>query len=136
MSDTEPQNQLVPSTGSRPIWILLGALAVTMLFGSIVLVVARDASPTRSHKTFEYTVPPGTTARIEAGEQLFVFPGRLVVHVGDQLVIHNNDTTVVEVGPYTVDRNATLAQNFNSPGTIVGICTIHPSGKVTIQIRA
>ncbi len=125
-----------PARGARPIWIVLAMLAIVGAFAVLVTLALRSPSPARSQKVYEYTIPPGTGQRIEAGEKLYVFPGRLDVRVGDQLVIHNTDTRVAEVGPYTVDRNATLVQRFNQPGTIVGICSIHPSGQVTITVRA
>ena len=132
MSEPTP----TPERGIRPIWIVLQLACVVIVIGALVGVVVHRSGTTRPHKIYEYTLAPGTGARIEAGEKLYVFPARLDVRVGDQLVIHNNDTRVAEVGPYTVDRNATLAQTFTSPGTIVGICTIHPSGRVTIVVRS
>jgi plastocyanin len=121
--------------GVRRIWPVLGGAVVVVAL--VVMVVAlSQGGAGRSGRVYEYTVPQGTTARIEAGEQLNVFPRDLEVRVGDRLVIHNDDTTVVEVGPYTVNRNATLEQTFTKPGTIVGICTIHPSGRVTITVTA
>jgi hypothetical protein len=120
---------------NRSVWPALAFLALLCVAGALVVAVVFRPGTALPHKIYEYTVPSGTVARIEAGEKLYVFPRQLDVRVGDQLVIHNNDTRVIEVGPYTVDRNATLAQTFNQPGTIVGICTIHPSGRVTINVR-
>jgi plastocyanin len=120
--------------GVRPIWFLL-AFVGCLMAGALVVVVATQSSSSSEPKVWSYTVPPGTGARIEAGEQLYVFPARLDVHVGDQLVIRNDDTRVAEVGPYYVDRNATLTQVFTAPGTISGTCTIHPSGRVTIEVH-
>ena len=100
------------------------------------MVVATQGSGSSEPKVWSYTVPPGTGAQIEAGEKLYVFPARLDVHVGDQLVIENDDVRVAEVGPYIVDRNSTLTQTFTEPGIIQGFCSIHPSGRVTIEIHA
>jgi len=122
--------------GSRPIWWVAAALTVVLVFGALGFTIANSSGGSHPHKIYEYTVPPGTVAGIERGEKVYIFPAHLDVRVGDQLVIHNNDTRVVEVGPYTVDRNAVLAQTFTQTGTIVGICTIHPSGRVTIDVRA
>lgn len=134
-NDLEVGTAIDAERGIRPIWVLLELFSAVLVVGALVIAVVHHPGPSHRHQTYEFTVPPGTGARIEAGEKLYVFPARLEVRVGDQLVIHNNDTRVAEVGPYTVDRNATLAQTFNRPGTIVGICTIHPSGRVTIHVR-
>ena len=121
-----------PRHGVRPIWLLLGALLFATATVTVVVVVVGGGA--RAPKTFEYTVPEGTGAKIAAGEQLFVFPERLDLHVGDTVVIHNDDTRPAVVGPYTVDRNATLAQTFYRRGWVQGFCSIHPSGRVTIHI--
>ncbi len=121
--------------GARPIWLVL-AFVGCVAAGALLTVTIVTQSGTRGSKIFEYTVPNGTGARIEAGEQLYVFPARLDVKVGDQMVIRNDDVRVAEVGPYLVDRNSTLTQTFTSPGTIQGFCSIHPSGEVTIEVHA
>ena len=132
MSITEPRTA---ASGVRPIWFVLAALVFA--FGAAGLaVVATTGGGTRAPKTWEYTVPDGTGARIERAEKLYVFPARLDVRVGDQIVIHNDDVRPAEVGPYTVDRNSTLAQTFTVPGYITGYCSIHPSGRVTIHVVA
>jgi hypothetical protein len=122
--------------GVRRIWLVLGALTIVLVIGALAGTVVSRSGGGHARKIYEFSVPPGTVAAIERGEKIYIFPSRLDVRVGDQLVIHNNDTRVVEVGPYTVDRNALLTQTFMQPGTIIGICTIHPSGRVTINVRA
>jgi plastocyanin len=124
-----------PGRGVRPIWFVvafLGCLAA----GGLLVTVAVGGAGSDEPKVWAYTVPTGTGARIEAGEQLYVFPARLDVKVGDQMVIRNEDVRPAEVGPYLVDRNSTLTQTFTSPGIIQGFCSIHPSGKVTIEVHA
>jgi plastocyanin len=120
--------------GSRPIWLLLAVLGVVAAFVLLIVVVVGGTGSSGHSHTFEYRVPSGTGAAIEAGKKLYVFPGTLDVHVGDQIVIHNDDVRVATVGPYTVDRNSTLTQTFTSPGVITGLCSIHPSGRVTINV--
>jgi len=135
-ANTSDRTTAAAPLGVRRIWLVLGTLAVVLVVGALVATIISGTSAGRAHKIYEYTVPPGTVAGIERGEKIYIFPSHLDVRVGDQLVIHNDDTRVVEVGPYTVDRNALLTQTFTQPGTIVGICTIHPSGRVTINVRA
>jgi plastocyanin len=121
-----------PARGVRPIWFVLAASL--LVAGAVVTIALLARGGDRPPQTFEYTVPEGTGARIAAGEQVFVFPARLDLHVGDTVVIHNDDTRPAVVGPYTVDRNATLSQTFYRPGWVTGFCSIHPSGRVTIHI--
>lgn len=122
-----------PHRGIRPIWLIVAAaLFVVAAVGVTVAVVAGRGGT--GPQTFEYTVPEGTGARIAAGEKVYVFPARLDLHVGDTIVIHNDDTRPAVVGPYTVDRNSTLSQTFLRTGFVTGFCSIHPSGRVTIHI--
>ncbi len=99
----------------------------------ILLLVALVAS-LRS-EVIEIEVPAGTAARIEAGEAVELLPRTLEVSVGDTLEIRNLDDVPHEVGPYYVGAGQTVRQTFTSPGTIQGLCTLHPSGEITIVVR-
>jgi plastocyanin len=76
----------------------------------------------------------GTGRALDLGQTVDFFPRQLDVKVGDQLVIHNDDSRSHTVGPYFVNRGQTLRQTFTAPGIVKGICTIHPSGAVTIVV--
>lgn len=80
-------------------------------------------------------IPPGTAARMEAGEQVQLLPRILEVSVGDRLEIHNRDTVTHEIGPYLLSSGRSLRQTFTSPGTIEGYCSLHDSGAITIVVR-
>lgn len=118
--------------GIRPIWLIVAALLFVV--AGAALIGFAVSSGGGSARTLQYTVPEGTGARIAAGEKVYVFPARLDLHVGDTIVIHNDDTRPAVVGPYTVDRNSTLSQTFLRTGFVTGFCSIHPSGRVTIHI--
>ena len=121
--------------GVRPIWLVLTGIVMLGTLGMLLVALRGHGSATSSSHVYEFTVPMGTAAAIDSGKNVDVFPARLDVHVGDELIIHNHDNRVAQVGPYLVNRDETLAQTFNQRGTIVGVCTIHPSGRVTITIR-
>jgi hypothetical protein len=126
-------------TGVRPIVVVGEALAVLAVAVALVAALvhpssARHASRAGRHHLWEYTVPFGTGARLDAGENVSFFPYQLVVHVGDELLVHNLDNRSQEIGPYYVDRGETMEQVFTQPGVITGVCTIHPSGRVVIDV--
>ena len=85
--------------------------------------------------TFEYTVPAGTGARLDAGEDIDVLPAAIDASVGDVITIVNHDERGHVVGPFYVGEGETLTQRFASPGTYRGRCSVHPSGEVTITVR-
>ena len=85
--------------------------------------------------TFEYEIPPGAGAALDAGEPLEILPGELTVEVGDTIRIVNDDDRGHNVGPFFVGAGETLTQQFASPGEFVGVCTVHPSGELVLTVE-
>jgi plastocyanin len=114
-------------------WLRLTLAGVGVAAAAALLAVALLGGV--GSETIEVDVPPGTNARIEAGEQIALLPRELVVEVGDSLVVRNRDVAVHEVGPYIVGPGDTIRQTFTDVGEIEGLCTLHPSGRVRILVR-
>lgn len=110
--------------------ILAGVAAVAAI---VLLVVAVTA--TLGSEEILVEVPAGTAERMAAGDEVELLPRTLRVPVGDRLRIVNHDDQAHEVGPYAVAPGQTLEQTFTSPGTLEGLCTLHPSGAITIEVR-
>jgi plastocyanin len=108
---------------------LLALVSLALLLA--MLVVPRAAAS----QTIEIVVPDGTQERTDQGEQIVLFPRRLEVAVGDRLIITNEDAVTHQVGPYVVGSGQRIDQTFSTVGSIEGICTLHPSGEVTIVVR-
>lgn len=108
---------------------LLALVSLALLLA--MLVVPRAAAS----QTIEIVVPDGTQERTDQGEQIVLFPRRLEVAVGDRLIITNEDAVTHQVGPYVVGSGQRIDQTFSAVGSIEGICTLHPSGEVTIVVR-
>ena len=119
-----------PSTPRKRSLLLVALVATPAL---VLLAVALIASLRSELIVVE--VPAGTAERIAAGEEVELLPRTLEVSVGDTLEIHNLDDTPHDVGPYSVAAGQTLRQTFTSPGTLQGLCTLHPSGEITIVVR-
>jgi len=111
---------------------LTGVLAIVSLGAAVVLHVAPRAV---ASQIITISVPEGTQAQMDAGEEIVLFPRRLEVGVGDQIVIENDDFSSHQVGPYIVGPGQRVVQTFSTAGVIEGICTLHPSGEVTIVVR-
>lgn len=126
---------MTPESARHPtaaMLLLTGLLAVLSIAVLVGMYVVPRAAATRS---IDIVVPDGTRARMEAGEEIVLFPRRLEVGVGDRIVITNDDAASHQVGPYVVGSGQQIVQIFSSPGIIEGICTLHPSGEVTIVVR-
>ena len=111
---------------------LTGVLALVSLCAAVVLHVAPRAA---ASQTINISVPEGTQAQMDAGEEIVLFPRRLEVGVGDRIVIENDDASSHQVGPYVVGPGQRVVQTFTTTGIIEGVCTLHPSGEVTIVVR-
>jgi hypothetical protein len=101
---------------------------------AIVLLIVAGVSALRT-EVILVEVPLGTGARIDAGETVELLPRTLEVSVGDTLEIRNQDIVAHEVGPYGVAAGQTVRQTFSTPGTLQGMCTLHPDGEITIVVR-
>jgi len=113
--------------------VLAVVLAVVAVAGLAALALApRDDG--RTPETIEVVVPEGAGALGSGVDTAELLPRRLEVSVGDRLVIDNRDTNTVTVGPYTVAPGQRLEQTFTREGVIEGVCTLHPSGRVTIVV--
>lgn len=105
------------------------------LVAIVVVVVALAAGGGSSGVTHRYTIPAGTSARIAAGEQVNVMPAKLVVHVGDSLVLRNDDSVTQQMGPLSVEAGSVLKMKFARVGTIEGTCTMNAEGTAKIIIE-
>lgn len=81
-----------------------------------------------------YFVPAGTYQRVMRGEIVQIIPRQLEVHVGDEIIIENQDNITHMIGPFTVRAGETLRHVWASTGTIEGDCTFIPDQKVTIRV--
>ena len=84
--------------------------------------------------TYEYTIPVGAGAALDAGEPLTILPRELTTTVGQTIRIVNEDNRGHSVGPWFVGANETLRQEFTTPGSYEGLCTVHPSGEFVLQV--
>ena len=100
--------------------------------GGIQITTADDAG-VFAH---DFLIPPGTAARIAAGESVEIVPAELVVKVGEAIRIVNNDTEDHVVGVFFVASGETLTQRFSTEGVLEGECSVHPSGAFTLRVEA
>lgn len=126
---------LTPETpATRRRWWILGSVAAAVLVIGAGVVVVLVLSARSSPHTYRYVVPAGTAARAAKGEVVQILPVELNVHVGDRIIIRNDDTADFNVGPYTVRGGETLEQTFRRPGAITGECGLTPSNEIQIFI--
>ncbi len=86
--------------------------------------------------TYEYVIPEGAGEALDAGTPLEILPRELTATVGQTIRIVNEDGRGHSVGPWFVGANETLRQEFTTPGSYEGLCTVHPSGQFILQVLA
>lgn len=96
-------------------------------------VEVTDAADDRA-ADYSFTIIDGTGEAMDRGEEVEILPAELSVEVGQVLEIVNQDDRGHLVGPFFVGAGETLRQQFASPGTFQGICTVHPSGQFTLTV--
>jgi len=120
--------------------LILSALAVVVVAAVGIVISMNRSDPqfrevaTSERADYEYMIPIGTGNRIDTGEKISIIPAELEVHVGESIRIINNDDRGHVVGVFFVGPGETMSQEFTSPGTLTGGCTIHPSGEFTLQV--
>lgn len=124
-----------PDETHRRLVISLIAACAVLLVTVVVVMVALAANSGSEGRTYRFVIPAGTSARIAAGEQVTVMPTRLVVHVGDELVLRNDDSVAQQMGPLSVEAGGVLRMKFARRGTIEGACTMNDEGTAKIVIE-
>jgi plastocyanin len=115
------------------VWVS-GLAAAIVAFAAIVWLAAGLLDASSDPVVHRFVVPAGTRARAEAGKEPAIMPRRLDIKVGDTLVIRNDDSADQFVGPYFIRAGQTLRQTFWRAGRYQGVCTLHPSGTITIVV--
>lgn len=83
-----------------------------------------------------FVIPPGTAARLKAGEPVDILPSpiHLTVGVRDVLVITNDDEAIHQVGPIILGSRQTYRIPFRRPGHLQYACSLHGAGTLTLVI--
>ena len=113
---------------------------VVLLLAGLVTACGGDDEVTVSEPTADraadhsFLIAAGTGEAMDRGEEVDILPAELEVRVGQVLEIVNEDDRGHLVGPVFVGAGETLRQEFTSPGTFEGICTVHPSGQFVLTV--
>ena len=114
----------------------VAALAVLAIVLGATTWAAFAPLPEGSH-ALTFVIPPGTAARLKAGEPFNVLPSpiHLTVGVRDVLVLTNDDDVIHQVGPIILGSRQTYRIPFRRPGTLKYNCSLHTAGTLTLVIE-
>ena len=93
-------------------------------------------APLPGSRALTFVIPPGTAARLKAGEPFTVLPSpiHLTVGVRDVLVLTNDDDAIHQVGPIILGSRQTYRIPFRRPGNFQYACSLHAAGTLTLVI--
>ncbi len=119
------------STRARVI-ILLATIAMIGVGGFFLWQATTDRQ-----RQLIFEIPPGTAARIAAGEAVNIFPSTIVIDLRqhDTLIIQNNDSEEVTIGPFKIVPGQRFVQRYWNPGTYELICSVHQGEQLRIVVR-
>lgn len=84
-----------------------------------------------------YVIPAGTSAQIARGAAVDVLPTTIELerNVRDTLVIRNDDTQPLQIGPYLVAPGQRFVQRYPNRGTFDLLCSVHPGHRMRVIVR-
>jgi hypothetical protein len=110
------------------------SLALAMVVMAVVITGPVAGCAVREPQTIEIVVPAGTQDRLAAGETVEVMPARLELHVGDTLLIRNEDRVTQSVGPYIVAAGEETRLTYGAPGRFEGYCPLSEGNRYEIVV--
>ncbi len=114
---------------------------IGILLATIAIIAAAGAflwqSTANRQRQLVYEIPPGTAARLAAGEEVNIFPSTIVIDLRyhDTLIIQNNDSAEVTIGPFRIVPGQRFVQRYWNPGTYELICSVHQGEQLRIEVR-
>lgn len=81
-----------------------------------------------------FEIPPGTSARRIAGEELEILPQTIRLGVNDVLALRNSDTAPHVFGPTLIMPGQTFRLPFTQAATYSFLCTAHADGQLNVIV--
>lgn len=115
---------------------LISLLSLLFLLGLTLTLLWLQQQRQEAVRSLVVRVEPGSAARMAAGEVLLVFPQQINLRLSEQdtLVIRNDDSEPITIGPYRIAPGQQFVQRYTSPGTFDLLCSIHASGKLRVVV--
>ena len=120
------------------------SLAVRFLAGFVVgILVAipftelafrlQGNTTSRPPKTVVLVIPPGTSAKVDAGQS--VLPQDFVFVVGDVLLVRNEDSVVHTLGPLVIPPGSSASMALDHIGNLSYVCSFQPTKYLGLTIQ-
>ena len=121
-----PRKASIPG---RSAWLIL----LMVVLAGLGWAALAPVKPGPSEVLFE--IPPGTSARRLAGEDLEILPQNIRLGVDDVLALKNSDKAPHIFGPTLIMPGQTFRLPFTQPATYSFLCTAHADGKLNVTVE-
>ena len=110
------------------------AIALTLLvLAGLAWAALAPVEPVSREELFE--IPPGTSARRIAGEELEILPQTIRLGVHDVLVLKNSDSAPHVFGPTLILPGQSFRLPFAKAATYSFVCTAHANGQLNVIVE-
>ena len=110
----------------------LAAIALSLL--ALLLAWAALAPVGTASREELFEIPPGTSARRLAGEDLAILPQTIRLGVNDVLVLRNADDAPHIFGPTLILPGQSFSLPFAQAATYSFVCTAHADGQLEVIV--
>lgn len=110
-----------------------------VVIGIAVVIVALLGAAwwwsTQRGREVVFTIPPQTSVRLAAGEDVQVLPETITLQRNDTLIIRNDDSENVQIGPFLVMPGQRFIQQYYNRGTYELLCSVHKGDQIRIIVE-
>ena len=112
--------------------ILLGILLAGV--GSELAFRLQGENISRSPQTIELFIPAGTAEKVAQGES--ILPASQTFVVGDTLLVHNQDSTMHNLGPLVIPAGSSASMKLDQAGNLDYTCSFQPTKYYGIDVQS
>jgi len=112
--------------------ILLGILLAGV--GSELAFRLQGENISRSPQTIELFIPAGTAEKVAQGES--ILPASQTFVVGDTLLVHNQDSTIHNLGPLVIPAGSSASMKLDQAGNLDYTCSFQPTKYYGIDVQS
>ena len=112
--------------------ILLGILLAGV--GSELAFRLQGENISRSPQTIELFIPGGTAEKVAQGES--ILPASQTFVVGDTLLVHNQDSTMHNLGPLVIPAGSSASMKLDQAGNLDYTCSFQPTKYYGIDVQS
>lgn len=114
--------------------VLMVIIGTAVMWIASLVALSIYAGHSRDARRYDLVIEQGTAAQVAAGANPLALPSHWELVSGDVLVLDNRDSSVANLGPWSVqpgERREIVLRPFSG----LVSCTLHPAGALTLDVQ-